>query len=60
MAPPLEENANVQNMSKNMNSQEETRVTKTAGIWGYAFQIIYQVNILQQYHFVLEWLDTIM
>ncbi|KAG5522148.1 hypothetical protein RHGRI_034359 [Rhododendron griersonianum] len=30
-------------MSKNMNSHEETRVRKTAGTWGYALQIIYQV-----------------
>ncbi|KAG5522146.1 hypothetical protein RHGRI_034359 [Rhododendron griersonianum] len=43
VAPALEENAKLQNMSKNMNSHEETRVRKTAGTWGYALQIIYQV-----------------
>ncbi|XP_058194893.1 uncharacterized protein LOC131311441 [Rhododendron vialii] len=43
VAPALEENAKLQNMSKNVNSHEETRVRKTAGTWGYAFQIIYQV-----------------
>lgn len=60
MAPALEENAKLQNMSKNMNSHEETRVRKTAGTWGYALQIIYQVSVLQQCHFVLERFNTIL
>lgn len=60
MAPALEENAKLQNMSKNMNSHEETHVRKTAGTWGYALQIIYQVSVPQQYHFVLERFNTIL
>ncbi|KAI8528231.1 hypothetical protein RHMOL_Rhmol12G0134600 [Rhododendron molle] len=43
VAPALEENAKLQHISKNMNSHEETRVRKTAGTWGYALQILYQV-----------------
>ncbi|KAL6983716.1 hypothetical protein U1Q18_017094 [Sarracenia purpurea var. burkii] len=50
----LEENANTENMPKSMNSHEEPHARKTAGIWGYAFQIIYQVSVLRQYWFLLE------
>ncbi|XP_028081324.1 uncharacterized protein LOC114282775 isoform X2 [Camellia sinensis] len=44
--PALEEDGNMLNMSKSLNSIEEPRVCKTAGICSYVFQIIYQVSIL--------------
>ncbi|KAF5944271.1 hypothetical protein HYC85_018348 [Camellia sinensis] len=40
--PALEEDGNMLNMSKSLNSIEEPRVCKTAGICSYVFQIIYQ------------------
>ncbi|CAL5413645.1 unnamed protein product [Camellia sinensis] len=42
--PALEEDGNMLNMSKSLNSIEEPRVCKTAGICSYVFQIIYQEN----------------
>ncbi|KAL7189602.1 hypothetical protein ACSBR1_039282 [Camellia fascicularis] len=47
--PALEEDVNMLNMSKSLNSLEEPRVCKTAGICSYVFQIIYQQQ--QQQHF---------
>ncbi|CAL5391116.1 unnamed protein product [Camellia sinensis] len=47
--PALEEDGNILNMSKSLNSLEEPRVCKTAGICSYVFQIIYQQQ--QQQHF---------
>ncbi|GMP82739.1 hypothetical protein CsSME_00036917 [Camellia sinensis var. sinensis] len=41
--PALEENGNMLNMSKSLNSLEEPRVRKTAGLCSYVFQIIYQI-----------------
>ncbi|KAG5520892.1 hypothetical protein RHGRI_033453 [Rhododendron griersonianum] len=47
VALSLEENANKPSMSKSLhpglNSHEEYLAQKTAGIWGYIFQIIYQI-----------------
>ncbi|CAL5346744.1 unnamed protein product [Camellia sinensis] len=42
--PALEEDGNMLNMSKSLNSIEEPRVCKIAGICSYVFQIIYQGN----------------
>ncbi|KAJ8631171.1 hypothetical protein MRB53_024494 [Persea americana] len=42
VAPTLEENVNLNGMVKNSVQREEHYVRRTAGIWGYAFQIIYQ------------------
>ncbi|KAE9454624.1 hypothetical protein C3L33_13475, partial [Rhododendron williamsianum] len=48
VALSLEENANKPSMSKSLhpglNSHEEYLAQKTAGIWGYIFQIIYQMD----------------
>uniref|UniRef100_A0A5B7BWD7 Uncharacterized protein n=1 Tax=Davidia involucrata TaxID=16924 RepID=A0A5B7BWD7_DAVIN len=43
VAPTLGENANMSNMSKSLNTHKEPYVHKPAGIWGYAFQIIFQI-----------------
>ncbi|KAL6351614.1 hypothetical protein AAG906_040968 [Vitis piasezkii] len=46
IAPTLRENANTSNMSKNFGTYEQSHVRKTARMWIYAFQIIFQVNFL--------------
>ncbi|RWR85646.1 hypothetical protein CKAN_01451700 [Cinnamomum micranthum f. kanehirae] len=42
VAPTLDENVNLNGTVKNSVQREEHYVRRTAGIWGYAFQIIYQ------------------
>ncbi|KAI8527072.1 hypothetical protein RHMOL_Rhmol12G0047600 [Rhododendron molle] len=57
VALSLEENANKPSMSKSLhsglNSHEEYLARKTAGIWGYIFQIIYQVAFSDDIVFAL-------
>lgn len=48
VAPTLEENVNLNGTVKNSVQREEHYVRRTAGIWGYAFQIIYQVILPQE------------
>ncbi|RVW43324.1 hypothetical protein CK203_070395 [Vitis vinifera] len=43
IAPTLRENANTSNMSKNFGTYEQSHVRKTARMWIYAFQIIFQM-----------------
>ncbi|KAF8378268.1 hypothetical protein HHK36_029607 [Tetracentron sinense] len=43
VAPPLGGNANISKMGKSLDSLEH-HVRKTAGIWGYVFQVIFQMN----------------
>lgn len=44
VAPINEENANAHGTNKNSCFQQEHTIREIAGIWGYAFQIIYQTN----------------
>lgn len=43
IAPTLRESANTSNMSKNFGTYEQSHVRKTARMWIYAFQIIFQM-----------------
>lgn len=56
VAPTLGENANMSNIPINLISQEEPHVGKTAGIWGYIFQIIFQASFL---YFFTFWEDKL-
>ncbi|RWR81970.1 hypothetical protein CKAN_01067600 [Cinnamomum micranthum f. kanehirae] len=47
VAPTLEKNANPHRRMKSSVHREEHYVHQIAGIWGYAFQIIYQINKLK-------------
>ncbi|KAK9278425.1 hypothetical protein L1049_027990 [Liquidambar formosana] len=44
VTPTHVENSNMSNIVKCLGSPEEHHVRQTAGIWGYAFQIIFQMN----------------
>lgn len=47
VTPTHAENTNMSNIVKCLGSLEEDHVRQTAGIWGYAFQIIFQVKSRQ-------------
>ncbi|CAK9164280.1 unnamed protein product [Ilex paraguariensis] len=47
-APRDAENSNMSNVVKSLGPNEERPVRQIAGFWGYAFQIIFQVNLLKQ------------
>ena len=47
VAPTPRENENTSSMPKNFGTYEQSCVRKTARMWFYAFQIIFQVNFLQ-------------
>lgn len=44
--PMLTETADVPNIFKSSKTHAEPCTRKTAGVWGYAFQIIFQVSLL--------------
>ncbi|PSS28500.1 UPF0641 membrane protein like [Actinidia chinensis var. chinensis] len=44
VSPTLAENDNFPNTPKNMTSQKESGIHIPAGVWGYVFQIIYQIS----------------
>ncbi|XP_059656147.1 uncharacterized protein LOC132303086 isoform X2 [Cornus florida] len=43
VAPTFEENENMPTMSRSLNTHEEPHIHKPASIWGYAFQITFQI-----------------
>lgn len=53
VAPTLEENVYLEGTTKNSVTQEEHYVRRIAGLWGYAFQIIYQVIFPQESTLIL-------
>jgi hypothetical protein len=49
IAPTLGENADMSNLSKSSDNHEEPHASHSAGVWGYIFQIIFQVNFLLKF-----------
>lgn len=44
VAPTLNGDGNISSISKDLDTHDEPNVRKTAGLWGYAFQIIFQMS----------------
>lgn len=53
MAPTLGESADMSNMYKTSDTSEESHTRHTAGVWGYIFQIIFQVFVFYMPQFFL-------
>jgi hypothetical protein len=49
IAPTLGENTDMSNLYKSSDTHEEPHAYHSAGVWGYIFQIIFQVIILLKF-----------